>query len=202
MSEQSTPAPIPEQPQVEYRDVAGFPGYRVGNDGSVWSCYKRVGSRMIGIGSPRRALSDEWHPLAPVTDRKNRPTVQLCREGRAYRRHIHRLVLEAFVGPCPQGMECCHFPDRDPSNNRLDNLQWGTPSENWADRFVHGTDFRGEKSPSAKLTQEDVRYIRTVYVPGCRRFGQGALSRKYGVDQSTISLIISGKNWSDSAAND
>lgn len=52
---------------------------------------------------------------------------------------VHRLVLEAFVGPCPPGMECRHFPDRDPGNNRLDNLQWGTHQENEEDKETHGT---------------------------------------------------------------
>lgn len=52
---------------------------------------------------------------------------------------VHRLVLEAFVGPCPPGMECRHFPDRDPANNRLDNLRWGTHRENEGDKEVHGT---------------------------------------------------------------
>jgi hypothetical protein len=42
---------------------------------------------------------------------------------------VHRLVLEAFVGPCPLGMESYH-EDNDRANNRLDNLKWATPSEN------------------------------------------------------------------------
>ena len=52
---------------------------------------------------------------------------------------VQWLVLEAFVGPCPDGMECRHFPDRDPTNNRLDNVRWGTAQENSDDKKVHGT---------------------------------------------------------------
>lgn len=59
---------------------------------------------------------------------------------------LHRLVLEAFVGPCPEGMEACHFPDRDPSNNRLSNLRWGTRSENRFDAVKHGTHFSTQKT--------------------------------------------------------
>lgn len=43
--------------------------------------------------------------------------------------YVHRLVLEAFTGPCPKGMECLHADD-DPTNNHLTNLRWGTHSDN------------------------------------------------------------------------
>jgi len=51
---------------------------------------------------------------------------------------VHRLVLEAFVSPRPPGMDTCHR-DGDPTNNRLDNLRWGTRSENIRDAVRHGT---------------------------------------------------------------
>jgi len=54
-------------------------------------------------------------------------------------RKIHTLVLEAFVGPAPPGLECRHA-DGDKTNNRLNNLSWGTGSENTLDRVRHGND--------------------------------------------------------------
>lgn len=65
--------------------------------------------------------------------------IRLCANGKSHNRLVHRLVLEAFVGPCPPGMEACHFPDRDPSNNRLTNLRWDTCSANRIDAVKHGT---------------------------------------------------------------
>lgn len=50
---------------------------------------------------------------------------------------VHRLVLEAFEGPCPPGMEALHADD-DPSNNRRTNLRWGTRSENTIDKVRNG----------------------------------------------------------------
>jgi len=47
------------------------------------------------------------------------------------------MVLEAFVGPCPEGMECCHR-DGNPANNHVGNLYWGTRSENLYDAVRHG----------------------------------------------------------------
>lgn len=62
-------------------------------------------------------------------------------------RQIHRLVLEAFVGPCPPGLECCHN-DGDRTNNRLENLRWDTRSANQLDAVVHG----GHVSPNSLKT--------------------------------------------------
>lgn len=65
--------------------------------------------------------------------------VQLCQDGRRQQRLLHRVVLEAFVGPCPAGAESRHFPDPNKRNNRLANLLWGTHSENEQDKLAHGT---------------------------------------------------------------
>ncbi len=43
---------------------------------------------------------------------------------------VHRLVLLAFVGPRPDGMECLHGPDPTKSNNAITNIRWGTRQEN------------------------------------------------------------------------
>lgn len=100
---------------------------------------------------------------------------------------VHRLVLLAFIGPCPPGMECRHFPDRDPTNNRLDNLSWATKSRNAKDRKIHGT-----KPNGAKLTNEDIPIIR-------KRLAKGETQMKialdYRVSRSAISQISINKNW-------
>ena len=171
---------------VEYRDIDGFPGYRVGDDGSVWSC------RKSGI-TGKSNLSPEWHRLRPGMTLGGYHQVSLRQGGRTFIRSIHRLVLEAFVGPCPSGMEACHFPNRDKSDNRLSNLRWGTHRSNLADRAIHGTDNRGERSSSAKLTAATVAEIR-------QRLGNGEyqyrIAEDFGVGQTTISDINRQKRWS------
>ena len=57
-------------------------------------------------------------------------TVMLGRDGGS--RCVHDLVLNAFVGPPEPGQECRHF-DGDGSNNRLENLRWGSRSQNGKD---------------------------------------------------------------------
>lgn len=65
--------------------------------------------------------------------------VTLYVAGKPLTRLVHILVLEAFVGPKPLGMETRHL-DGNPANNVLTNLTYGTPRENAADRDTHGTD--------------------------------------------------------------
>lgn len=72
--------------------------------------------------------------LAPVVKSSGYLAVCLSKDGQHKLKTIHRLVLLAFVGPCPPGMETRHFPDHDKKNNRLDNLQWGNAQENADDR--------------------------------------------------------------------
>lgn len=63
--------------------------------------------------------------------------VGLSRNGVEKKMMVHRLVLEAFVGPCPDGMETLHRND-DPADNRLSNLRWGTHAENILDMKANG----------------------------------------------------------------
>lgn len=107
----------------------------------------------------------------------------LQRDGEQKTLHLHRIVLEAFVGPCPDGMEGLHKNDVK-ADNRLDNLRWGTHIENCADRSRHG------KSQFA-LTYEEAVQIR--YCRG--RLTQLQTGELYGVSQTTVSAIQLGKIW-------
>lgn len=72
------------------------------------------------------------------TGQSGYPAVNLNRNGSAQTWPIHRLVLLAFVGPLPQGMQTRHL-NGDSQDNRLANLKYGTPLENTSDKFAHGT---------------------------------------------------------------
>lgn len=64
--------------------------------------------------------------------------VSLQRNGHLENVSVHRLVLLAFIGPCPEGMEACHN-DGDKRNNHLSNLRYDTSSANHLDRNRHGS---------------------------------------------------------------
>lgn len=117
-------------------------------------------------------------------------------KGRSTFRYVHCLVLEAFVGPCPQGMECRHL-DGDPTNNCLDNLCWGTPQENADDKTRHGTTIHGllvgEKNGNSKATASVVKAIRRLHATGVK--SRKLLVSRFGLSKATIDQIISRKTW-------
>lgn len=106
----------------------------------------------------------------------------------------HRLVMEAFVGPCPEGMQVRHL-DGDYTNNDISNLAYGTPRENAEDKQRHGTTVRGERHPLSKLTEESVALIRALYAAG--DVTQRDLAEKFGVAPSLVSRVIKGQSWKE-----
>lgn len=156
----------------QWRDVVGYEGlYKVSDLGKVFGRCKI---------------------LRPGTERSGHQYVILCKYGTPNKTaKIHRLVLEAFVGPCPEKCECAHR-DGNPKNNKLSNLRWATPKENQADRIRHGTDIRGEDHKNAKLTEMDVRNIKRARIRGNTYRSIAAI---YGVSHPLIIRIVQGRAW-------
>lgn len=189
--------------EATYRPVVGCPGYRVGDDGSVWSCWvRKVAERDPATSRIRRTarvMSDTWHRVGtkPVND-LGYYRVCLFTDGRKRQAFVQELVLEAFVGPRPPGLEACH-DDNDPANNRLTNLRWDTHKGNVADKRRHGTHQAGETHPRSRLTEADVREIRTKY-----RFGWSNrrcesnrhLAAKFGITPRYLWAVATGRSWS------
>ena len=91
----------------------------------VWSPVAVKGHR-LEVSDLGRVRELDGTLLSPRKARDGYPVVHGIK--------LHRLVLEAFVGPRPRGQMCCHADDN-PDNNRLDNLRWGTSRENQQDRI-------------------------------------------------------------------
>lgn len=194
----------------DWRPVVGLEGrYEVSNLGRVRSL--TFASRW---GRFARATPIYLRPHCGVT---GYPAVAIG--GRL--RSVHRLVLEAFVGPCPAGMECAHLNGvRD--DPRLSNLRWVTRRENASHRAIHGTVLTGDRHPSrlhperlargdksgarlhpetrprgekhglAKLTDEAVRAIRAAAATGESQY---VLAARFGVTQGTIWNVVWRKTW-------
>jgi hypothetical protein len=121
--------------------VPGYEGlYEVSDAGSVRSV-PRVVLRSVIIPVKRAGKLLKGTPRQHHGDLK----VYLCKNGRPTTCLVHRLVLLAFVGPCPPGYECLH-DDGNPANNVLSNLHWGTPLENAQDMLRHGTNYCARKT--------------------------------------------------------
>lgn len=129
--------------------------------------------------------------LKPGLDRHGYPFVILFRQGMGTQIPIHQLVIQAFVGHCPDGYEVRHI-DGNPLNNKLSNLQYGTHSQNMLDRNKHGTGNRGSKHGLSKLTENDVDKIKLLATQG---ISHNKIANLFSVHQSTITRIINGKRW-------
>lgn len=105
--------------------------------GEPFSLHRYQVSDMGQVRSLRRVVKGRTYPqtvLKQSPDSSGYPKVSLARDdGEKVTRNVHTLVLEAFRGPCPPGMEACHEDD-DPTDNRLEKLRWDWPEGNLADR--------------------------------------------------------------------
>lgn len=121
------------QPTPEHwLPIPGYEGhYEVSDHGRVRSL-----ARMVEQPEKRSYLRRE-RILKQTAGRRGYMRVTLFREGVGMARPVHQLVLEAFVGPCPEGMEACHWNDV-PDNNHVSNLRWDTPSANMRDKVRNG----------------------------------------------------------------
>lgn len=110
---------------------------------------------------------------------------------------VHALVMAAFVGPCPDGLEINHI-DGDKSNNHPENLEYVTRSENTIHALRIGLrqpidpSHPGESNGRAKLTDDDVRTIRRLYKNGN---SQVSLGKQFGVSHIAIGFIVRGVHW-------
>ncbi|HET8744630.1 MAG TPA: NUMOD4 motif-containing HNH endonuclease [Ramlibacter sp.] len=162
--------------------IAGWPGYSVSDAGLV-----RSEARMVRHPSGGEKLVRE-RLLAPCKNNAGYVFVTLSQQGQTATRAVHLLVLEAFAGPCPPGMECRHL-DGDKGNAALANLVWGTPTENGQDRLRHGTQAQGERHGASKVTAARAALIRGDPRP------QDAIAADHKVSQATVSNIKRGRHW-------
>lgn len=164
------------------KTIPNFPNYAITKDGRVWS-KKRVTLSHYSV-------KGKW--LKPRQTTAGYCEAVLFCVGKEYKKAVHRLVLETYVGPCPPGMECRHL-DGNSLNNRLNNLKWGTHQENVQDAIKQKTFAMGENHFYAKLKASDVRII--IYVALTGLFTHQEIADQYGVQQSCISRILQRKRW-------
>lgn len=178
--------------QEIWKPVVGHEGaYEVSNLGRVRSidrvviihrCDGHTGQQMV-VNCPLKGRM-----LRLKRTKKGYLEVMLRRKGRM--RRVHQLVLEAFVGPCPDGQEARHENDVK-DDNRLANLLWGTKSENQHDAIKNGRSPIGDDKSNAKLSSEDIPSIRhRLKTEGCI-----AIAHSFGVSETAIRNIKDGRSW-------
>ena len=158
---------------TEWKDIPGKPGYQAGSNGLI------------------KTVKRGQDSLKALHHRAGYPTVCLFVDGKRSFFYVHLLVLEAFVGPRPDGMEACHN-NGVRSDARPDNLRWDTRKNNHADKAAHGKRAIGERNGGAKLSESEA--IRAIQMRNngltCK-----VVAAELRVSPMAISLAHSGKTW-------
>ena len=161
----------------EWRNIPGYADkYQCSNLGRIKSFHRNI------IGNILTPSSAHGYKI-----------ISLSRDGKWLCKGVHRLVLETFVGSCPEGMEGCHN-NGIRSDNRLENLRWDTPKNNIADKKLHGTNVVaiGEQSGPAKLNEKRVRVIKWCLKNGMK---QAIIAKYFLVSHVSIFKISTGRSW-------
>lgn len=105
---------------------------------------------------------------------------------------VHRLVAEKFI-PNPESKEQVNHKDGNKTNNQADNLEWVTNQENRKHAVENGLQISGEKCPWAKLTKNDVLFIREH-----PEIDEWDLADVLNVSVTTIRGIRTHRSWKNS----
>lgn len=149
----------------EWRSVSGYEGvYEVSDMG-------RVKSLARSVPHPKGVAWKQERILRPIRHKSGHVSVIFSVNGERKKMAVHRLVLEAFVGPAPAGLWGRHWDD-DPTNNSVSNLRWGTPAQNTEDSVRNGSHHQSSKTRCKnghEFTDENTyRYGRSRSCKTCR----------------------------------
>ncbi len=121
----------------QWKPVVGYEGlYEVSDQGRVRSVDRDILCKDGRI----RSIPGRMKKLTVSRDGHSRTGL-----GKSDTALVHRLVAAAFLGPCPDGMEVCHWNDC-PSDNRLSNLRYGTRGSNLRDAVRNGKHTNASKT--------------------------------------------------------
>lgn len=169
-----------------WKSIPGFDGYEVSNQGRVRSFKKSIGLG-AGKGSMSIIADEPQRILSPRHRKGGYLAVGLCANGKVCDFYIHALVMLAFIGPYPNGLEICHSDD-DPTNNNLENLRYDTHANNM--RGVLGKRYSPRTADSRILANIDIKYIRELVESD---HNTSEIKKKFGISKKYINQIVYGE---------
>lgn len=175
-----------------WKDVPGYEGYyEVSDQGRVRSLDRFV-TRPTSQGylQPGRILRPAWRKGATNRGYK---TINLCVNGANRSEYIHRLVALAFLSN-PDCLPQINHKNGRNDDNSVENIEWCSPRDNQLHAHANGLKLntpRGEACKRAKLSNEEVSWIRAWSVDG---YSNRSIAESFGVDPSTVSTIKCGKS--------
>lgn len=155
--------------------IKGFENYAVDNQGNVFSFPKKTRK---GIRVLKYNIVNHGYAM-----------VDLCKDGRVKRFLVHRLIAETLL-PNPNNKPQVNHKNGNKLDNRIENLEWNTRSENQKHAIEIGLrSAKGEKNSQSKLTRQEVLDIRKSKDKG------SLLAKKYNISHPTICDIRKGRSW-------
>lgn len=119
----------------------------------------------------------------------------------------HRLIMERHIGRSLSSDEVVHHINENPRDNRIENLKIMSLAEHtrlhatgrkYSDEYKEACSKRMTGRPNLaqrKLSDDDVRYIRSHYVPRDKEYGLRALSKKFGISHPMLSRLVNGETY-------
>jgi len=171
----------------EWKDAIGFEGlYRVSSFGRIESQDRispTTGRKLYGKIIKQSKHSKGYKRISIRDKNFNR-----CFD------FTHRVVAKAFIPNLENKSEVNHI-DGDKTNNKVSNLEWVTHGENMAHAGEMDLMKKGDNHYFSKLSIEDVKYIKSNYIPRDKELNSYSLARKFNVSQTVIMDIINNKSW-------
>ena len=159
-----------------WKSIKDYPEYEVSDKGNIKS-YKNCTPQL----------------MTPCPSTRGHLVVRLSKDKKAHTIYVHKLVLEAFIGKCPQGC-CTNHIDGNPKNNEVGNLEWVTPYENVAHSFKLGMRSHvGMRHPRAKLKDGEVWLIKRLLF---HKIWKKMICKMFKIKPSHLYWISSGRTWS------
>lgn len=163
-----------------WKSIPGHPGYEVSDQGHVRSVDRFQDVVVNGKVQHRHYRGRNLKPAAYC--KTGHLSLPLGRKTHGI--PVHRLVLLAFEGPCPEGKEVLHKNDVS-TDNRLENLRYGTRTENILDTYKNRGRWKG-------FSEKEARQVLDMYEFG---ISKAEISRLTGVSQSSIGKLLNGGSY-------
>lgn len=174
-----------------WKDVVGFEGmYKISSHGRVLTLERTY---FNGRYKTNRVVKQG---IKGTSNRKGYINVGLRKDNKNYNFSVHRLVAIMFI-PNPEDKKEVNHINGIKDDNRVENLEWMTPSENVRHAHAMGLAdvprLKGEQHGCSKLTDEKVRVIKKLLLDGLSQYKIAAM---FGVSRSAILHIKVRGGWS------
>ena len=180
-----------------WKDVKGYEGiYKVSNFGRVKSLDREVApNNRVPYWRKGKICKQSKSNLGYMT-------VGFTVNNVKVNKYVHRLVAEAFITNVNNYPQVNHI-DCDKTNNRINNLEWCTNSQNQIHAsknglnklHLHRVAYSGEKNGRSLLTKEQVLEIKQKYIP--YKYSAKKLAQEYNVSESCITHILNNTSWKE-----